>query len=187
MASLPQPAAQRGVVLVQHPIGRRYSTADSTWPHLADFVARGAFHICHLKRIADFARGYSRMESVSNCSSPTFVYVRSARIAGSSSPARSAPRGEARTYFDDRLLRPRRFRRPAPSTDPMSCACYIAWYANGRALAYPTHRTSGLGLGSAWHSKRQSPARSTQRGGASWMRKHGATDEILPHPPAQRC
>jgi hypothetical protein len=27
----------------------------STWPHLADFVARGAFHICHLKRIADFA------------------------------------------------------------------------------------------------------------------------------------
>jgi hypothetical protein len=30
-------------------------TADSTWPHLADFVARSAFHICHLKRIADFA------------------------------------------------------------------------------------------------------------------------------------
>ena len=78
------------------------------------------------------------MESVSNCSSPTFVYVRSARIAGSSSPARSA-RGKAMTYFDDRLLRPRPFRRrPGPSTNPMSC-CSIVLHRrehNGQALAY---------------------------------------------------
>ena len=76
------------------------------------------------------------MESVSNCSSPMFVYVRSARIAGSSSPARSAPRGKAMTYFDDRLL----------GAAPLSPPCSVDGPDVLRVLHRPVRQRPGARL-----------------------------------------